>query len=423
MIKKEYSAIPIQLLITLRWIAVVGQLLTILIVYYGLGFHLPIQKLSIVLLLSLAINVLFSLVRTRGNLIPKPQVVAYLLYDLGQLTAVLYLTGGLNNPFGVLLLAPVVIAAGFLPVQKSVLLYGCALGTILILAFSPYPLPWEMQGLELPWALKLGAGVALVTAILFIALYVERVAAEGRRLVQALNASTMALAKEQRLASLGALAAAAAHELGTPLTTISLITQELIEEVTLPTHKSDLTLIQEQLKRCRHILEELAKNFAGEKTLPYETLSLQATLQLIANRLPIDLKKKIQIYSLTPGVEPLLHLTSELIHGLNNILQNGWQFARSTLMIHFSWDETVITITVQDDGPGYPDSILDRLGEPYVSGRSPEQSKYHLGLGLFIAQTLLAKIDGTLYFSNQKGAQCQIQLPRQTIEVRENTVC
>ena len=414
----NFSAIPIQLLITLRWIAVAGQLLTILIIFYGFKFDLPLYKLSIVMMLSFTVNAIFSLIRTKGNLIPQRHVAAYLLYDLGQLTTVLYLTGGLNNPFGVLLLAPVVIAAGFLPAKRSLLLCTCALGAIGILAFSPYPLPWETYGLELPLALKVGSGIALATAIIFIALYVESVAKEGRRLVTALHASTLALSREQRLASLGALAAAAAHELGSPLTTITLITNDLHEEITDPSQQADLTLIKQQLTRCRHILEELAKNFAGEKTLPYDILALQATVQLIIARLPLEPTKSLQIEIISPGEEPILQLTPELIHGLNNILQNGWHFAKSILHIALSWDEEMIHIVVKDDGPGYPDSILDRLGEPYVSGRSPDDAKYHLGLGLFIAQTLLAKINGTLYFKNKKGAQCHVQLPRKTIELQ-----
>ncbi len=415
----NFSAIPIQLLITLRWIAVAGQLLTILIIYYGFKFELPLQKLSIVMLLSFIVNAIFSLIRTKGNLIPQRHVAAYLLYDLGQLTTILYLSGGLNNPFGVLLLAPVVIAAGFLPAKRSLFLCACALGAIVILALSPYPLPWETYGLELPLALKIGSGIALATAIIFIALYVESVAKEGRRLVNALHASTLALAREQRLASLGALAAAAAHELGSPLTTITLITNDLHDEIINPSHQADLTLIKEQLNRCRHILEELAKNFAGEKTLPYEILALQATLQLIIARLPPNPAKILQIKVISQGKEPTLHLTPELIHGLNNILQNGWHFAKSILHITLSWDEEMIHIVVNDDGSGYPDSILDQLGEPYVSGRSSDDAKYHLGLGLFIAQTLLEKIDGTLYFKNKKGAHCHIQLRRKTVS-KEN---
>lgn len=413
----NFSAIPIQLLITLRWIAVAGQLITILTVYYALGFDLPFQKLGIVILLSLFLNVLFTTTRPRGNLIPERQAAGYLLYDLGQLTTVLFLTGGLNNPFGVLLLAPVVIAAGFLPPNKSFILYASALGSIGILAFSPYPLPWETYGMELPVALKIGIGLALSTAIVFIALYVEQVAAEGHRLSDALHASNLALAKEQRLASLGALAAAAAHELGSPLTTISLIAKDLLDDLKDSPQHSDLLLIMDQVKHCRHILEELAKNFAGEKTLPYDALPIGATLQLVANRLPQDFGKNLQIKALSNGDEPILQLTPELIHGLNNILQNGWQFAVATLNISTSWDESIITIKVHDDGPGYPEAILDRLGEPYVSGRSSGESKYHLGLGLFIAQALLAKIGGNLYFKNHKGAQCIIQLQRQKIEV------
>lgn len=416
----NFSAIPIQLLITLRWIAVSGQLITILIIYYGFGFDLPLQQLGIVMALSLLLNVFFTMMRTRGNLLPEHQAAGYLLYDLGQLTTVLFLTGGLNNPFGVLILAPVVIAAGFLPPRKSFILYASALGSIGILAVSPYPLPWETYGLELPVALKIGMGIALTTAIVFIALYVERVAAEGHRLSEALHASNLALAKEQRLASLGALAAAAAHELGSPLTTISLITRDLLDDLKdLPQH-SDLLLIMDQVKNCRHILEELAKNFAGEKTLPYDALPVGATLQLVANRLPQDPEKNLHIKVLSRGTEPVLQLTPELIHGLNNILQNGWQFATSTLDISVTWDNSLITITVDDDGPGYPEAILDRLGEPYVSVRPPSEAKYHLGLGLFIAQALLAKIGGNLYFKNHKGAQCQIRLSRPKIEVTTN---
>lgn len=409
----NFSAIPVQLLITLRWIAVAGQLITILIVYYGFGFDLPFQRLGIVMLLSLLANIFFTMLRTKGNLIPERQAAGYLLYDLGQLTTVLFLTGGLNNPFGVLILAPVVIAAGFLPPNKSFILYASALSSIGILAISPYPLPWETYGLELPAALKIGIGLALSTAIIFIALYVERVAAEGHRLSEALHASNLALAKEQRLASLGALAAAAAHELGSPLTTISLTAKDVLDDLKDSPQHSDLLLIMDQVKHCRHILEELAKNFAGEKTLPYDTLPIGATLQLVANRLPQDLAKKLQIKALSKGTEPILQLTPELIHGLNNILQNGWQFATSALSIGLSWDDSIITIVVQDDGPGYPEAILDRLGEPYVSGRPSSEAKYHLGLGLFIAQALLAKIGGSLYFRNHKGAQCHIQLSRQ----------
>lgn len=413
----NFSAIPIQLLITLRWIAVAGQLITMVVVYYGFGFDLPVWQLGVVMMLSLFFNIFFTLVRAKRSLLPERQAMGYLLYDLGQLTMVLFLTGGLNNPFGVLILAPVVIAAGFLPPEKSLILYASALGSIAVLAVSPYPLPWETYGLELPGSLKIGMGIALSTAIVFIALYVERVATEGHRLSEALHASNLALAKEQRLASLGALAAAAAHELGSPLTTISLTAKDLLDDLKDSPQHADLVFIMDQVKHCRHILEELAKNFAGEKTLPYDALPIEATLRLVANRLPQDLDKKLFINVLSNESEPILQLTPELVHGLNNILQNGWQFAASTLNMRVNWDSNTITIIVEDDGPGYPEGILDRLGEPYLSVRPANEAKYHLGLGLFIAQALLAKIGGTLYFKNDKGAQCQIRLSRPKIEV------
>lgn len=404
------SPISIHLLIRLRWVAILGQLITLLVIYYGFQFKLPVFQISVIIGLSFLVNLFFSFSQSKRHFIPEKEVLFYLLYDLGQLTTVLYLTGGLNNPFSVLVLAPVVIAAGFLPQKKSMVLTIAAMGSLLLLSLSPYPLPWHNGGLILPSELQLGIAIALSTGIIFTAFYVMRVMQETQRLEEALQASRTALAREQRLASLGALAAAAAHELGSPLTTISLITKDLLKEAKDTASHSDLTLIMQQLERCRHILKELAKNFAGEKTLPYDRLPLAAAIDLIIQRLPKDTKKKLVIRKNTNKDEPSLTLTPEFIHGIYNIMDNGWQYANRTLTILLGWNPSLITIEIQDDGPGYAPFILNRLGEPYVSGRSFKDAQDHLGLGLFIAQTLLAQINGKLYFRNHNGACCRIEL-------------
>lgn len=410
--KLGFSPIAIQLLICLRWVAIVGQLTTILTIYYGFQFDLPVFQVSIVIGLSFLVNLFFTFTQKNRHFIPQREVLFYLLYDLGQLTTVLYLSGGLNNPFSVLILAPVVIAAGFLPQKKSVILYVTSLSSLLFLALSPYPLPWGEKGLTLPYELRLGIAISLATGIIFIAFYVMRVTQETRLLGEALEASRSALAREQRLASLGALAAAAAHELGSPLTTISLITKELLTDKSCIPHYPDLTLIMDQLKRCRHILAELAKNFAGEKTLPYDQLPLTAAIDFIVQRLSKTPGKILEILKEESTEEPIITLTPEFIHGLYNILENGWQYASTKLIIHLKWDSKKLLIEVHDNGPGYDPSILNRLGEPYVSSRTFEDAQSHLGLGLFIAQTLLAQINGKLYFRNQNGACCLIELNR-----------
>lgn len=423
---------PVRLLIHLRWIALIGQVLAILISTIGFGDELPYFQVIGILSISIAVNLALTIFTGPRRRIPTDQVFYYLIYDIGQLGALLYVTGGLNNPFVILLLAPVVISSGFLSHRKNILVCFFALFMVNLLVFSPYPLPWEISGVFLPDRLRGGILVALVIGILFISFYTNRIAAETNSLSQALQATERALSQEQRLASLGALAAAAAHELGSPLTTMTIIAKDLQTDTRLPQdlHEDTCTLV-EQTYRCRDILSNLALNFSGEYLTPNQQLPLSAAIEAIIHphitkerTLEIDIQFEVNKNN---HPEPTLTLRPEIIHGLGNIIQNGLQFATKKLLILLNWTSEMVMITIKDDGPGYPEIILNRLGDPYISGRSlhkntESESEIHLGLGLFIAQTLLAKRGAKVYFENAGletlhplknniGASCKIIWP------------
>ncbi len=410
---------PVRLLIYLRWIAIFGQTTSVLVSAFVFGDSMPLPMVFSIIGLATFVNLILTIFTGPRRRIPADQVFYYLLYDLGELGALLFVTGGLNNPFVILILAPVVIAAGFLSQKKGLLISFAAIFVVYILASSPYPLPWELSGILLPDRMRGAILIALIIAILFIGLYTNKIAAETNSLTRALQATEMALSREQRLSSLGALAAAAAHELGSPLTTITLIAKDLQEEPQLPLDlRDDVNLLLEQSYRCRDILQDLAKSCFGGHSIPHAELPITAAIQAVihphnssGSRLEKDRKTpRIEVKCEEGSFlteEPTILLGPEIIHGLGNIIQNALQFAATKVLILVNWTPENITISFKDDGPGYPQRILERLGNPYVSGRvsgrnilNGEEKGIHLGLGLFISQTLLAQRGAKLFFEN-----------------------
>lgn len=417
----EYPVfIPIRLFIVLRWITIVGQILAVGGIYFILDYDLPLGPISTIIDLSMIVNTLMSLPNNAETRLTLRQIPYYLIYDLGQLTTILFITGGLNNPFCILILAPTAVAATILSARTVIMLCALAILSISFLAFSPYPLPWKENGIDhglfLPFPFLLGIAFALIVATVFVAFYVWTMARKTSQLHKALTATQLALAKEQKISSLGALAAAAAHELGSPLSTIFLASQEILSN--LPPNSpflEDVQLLVSQSERCRDILMELSRNATHDHQVPYQTLPLSGIIELAAR--PHQTPNiQLSIYKKSPDPEPQMSITPDLIHGLGNVLQNAFQFANSTVRVTLQWNKDMTEAIIQDDGPGYPPALLPRLGEPYSSGRNTAKEGHqrkggHLGLGLFIAQTLLSQRQGQVHFFNDDGACCLIRWP------------
>ena len=395
------SLIPFSTLVNLRWVALLGQTITLMIV--DLYFHMvyPRQLAWSIIALSMTVNLILTISQKRRISIPSHHTHLYLIYDLGQLGALLFVTGGLNNPFVVMMLAPVVVAASFLPLRQAILVTSAGLLWGGVLYISPYQLPWFQMGLHLPEYLRISVLFALWISMIFIATYLGRLSADRHKMEQALQATELALLREQKLASLGGLAAAAAHELGSPLTTIMLVVKELQTHIS-DDFKPDIDLLAQEVARCRDILQDLSLNFSKEHTAPYQILPLEAAMDVIVQRCNNSRKQEIHIQ----GCGGQIKLTAEFTHAMMNIINNAIQFASKTVTITVSDRH----ICVRDDGPGYSDDVVHRLGQPYVSGRLDNKNEIHMGLGLFIAQRLLEKCGAVVYFYNDKGAVCDVKL-------------
>lgn len=408
--------VNLRTLVAIRWLAVVGQVAALTIVRFSLNYPLPLGIALLIVGASAAVNVLATLQRPPLGRLAERDAAAYLAFDVLQLAALLYLTGGLENPFAVLLLAPVTVSATILSRPITIGLCLLTIVAIVLLGFLHWPLPWPPPGLSLPAVYKLGVGAALVLATMFIAAYTWQVAAEARRVNDALGATQLALAREQQLSAVGALAAAAAHELGSPLGTIAVVARELARE--LPAEgpwREDLVLLESQVARCRTILAELAQR--PERDAPFDRIPISVLIDVAGAPHRRPLVGLTIEQDGAPGVaEPAIADRPELRHALGNLLQNAFQFAASEVRVTLAWDRDSVRITIRDDGPGFAPEVLARIGEPYVSGRTEPGAS--MGLGIFIAETLLARTGATVDVANAAtgGAEIAIRWDRGKLE-------
>lgn len=404
----------------IRWVAVSGQAGAILVVHFGLGFSLPLAPTMAVVGASAFLNLLLSGRRQAGARLSDRGAARFLAYDTAQLAVLLYLTGGLENPFALLLLAPVTVSATILSLRSTIALCTFSLVCIAVLAVWHMPLPWGAGGFQLPTVYVLGAWVSLAMGIIFFASYTFRVAEEARRMSDALSETQLALAREQQLSALGGLAAAAAHELGSPLGTIAVTARELSRAVPQESPLTeDIDLLISETARCRDILAELARSPAGDDQ-HFTRIPLDALVEMVASP---HLSDKVSFtVSAAPeraGADmpmPQLARSPEIDHGLGNFIQNAVQFARERVDVSIGWDASFVWLTVMDDGPGFPARLVERLGEPYLSYR--ETDGQHMGLGIFIAKTLLERTGASIGFDNRSegGARVTVRWPREAIE-------
>ena len=413
----ETGIVQTRTLVLIRWVAVAGQAGTVLAVHFGFGYRLPIEAAMAAVAVSAAVNLYASLHNRAGAGLPEPQAFAFLAFDTLQLALLLFLTGGLQNPFALLLLAPVTVAASVLSRASCIKLVVLAAAAASVLSVWHMPLPWDGPPPTMPPDLVLGIWCATIVAIAFLAVYVGQVAIERRRMTDAVSAAQEALAREQRVADLGTLAAAAAHELGTPLATITVIASELAREVPADSPLAeDARLLKSQAERCKAILEELSRR-PDARGVSYLRMPLTALIDSMADphrRDSVDLAIRGRARDGTH--EPALERRPELVNGLGNLLSNALQFARSRVAASIVWDAERVAVTISDDGPGFSAAVLGRLGEPYLSTR--RGSDGHMGLGIFIARTLLERMGAEVTFLNRPegGAEVEVLWPRVILE-------
>jgi two-component system sensor histidine kinase RegB len=400
-------------LVKLRWFGVVGQAVTVLVTAFVLKFSLNLILCLILVSVAAGVNLLAAIVAPRHLRLSEISATSFLIFDVLQLSAVLYATGGIQNPFAILILAPVTISAVSLQRSHITGIVLVSAACVTLLCFDHKPLPWRAdESLSLPEHYQAGLWAAIVVSCLFISVYVSRVANEYRSLSQALSAAELVLERENHLSRLDGLAAAAAHELGTPLATISLVTRELNRAAVPPEIKDDLNLLEQEARRCRDILGKLT-SLPEDDDEPFTRLKLGLLLEQIASPYRQG-AAEIQINLNGDRDEPQSDCSPAIIYGIGNFVDNAADFARSCVSVDANWDGTGVEIVIADDGPGFPVELIDQLGEPCLV-RHPRRERNRdkrtgLGLGVFIAKTLLERSGAQVSFSNAKSGGARVAL-------------
>lgn len=438
--------IRLRTMILLRWVAIAGQLVALIVAQRTYGLQLETGLCYMTVGISVIGNLIAMFVFPENKRLTETENFLMILFDLLQLAFLLFLTGGLHNPFAILLLAPVTISASAMSLRSTLIIGGSAIILVTLLAEFHLPLRTK-EGfiLSIPDVFVFGNWAAIVIATIFMAVYTRRVSSEINSMSDALAATQMALSREQKLTDLGGVVAAAAHELGTPLATIKLTSSELMDELEgTPELRDDAALIREQADRCRDILRDMGR--AGKDDLHLRRAPLSAVIQEAAEP-HIDRGKNIHFEELPPAgpayQQPSVLRKPEVIHGLRNLIQNAVDFARANVWIETRWSPDTISVRIMDDGRGFPPHLIGRIGDPFVRRRRSEVARKErpeyegMGLGLFIAKTLLERTGAELSFANgsdpylsgaetdeRRGAVVNVTWPRHKIDsdTAENAV-
>ena len=433
--------IRLRTLVMLRWWAIAGQVAALIVAQRLYNLTLDIGLLYLVIGVSVITNLVATFIYPQSKRLRETETLLIVLYDMLQLGLMLYLTGGLNNPFSVLIVGPVMATASALSTRSTLFLGFTAILIVSLLTQFHLPLRTELGFiLRVPDVFLFGNWAAIVIAVIFLGAYSRRIVSEMQSMFDALQATQMALSREQKLTDLGGVVAAAAHELGTPLATIKLTSSELALELKDdPDLYEDVILISEQTDRCRDIMRSMGR--AGKDDLHMRSALLSAIIEEAAE--PHTDRGKAVLFqhgidAAENTVPPTVHRRPEIIHGIRNLIQNAVDFAESTVWVETDWSEHSIIIRIMDDGPGYPPYLLGRIGDPFMKRRPYGDTKNRpgyegMGLGLFIAKTLLERSGADLSFANgfdsfsgesdladRTGAVVEVIWPRTLAEVQDS---
>jgi len=411
--ERRSNWVRLRTLIVLRWIAIFGQLLAILIAQRLFSLNLDLGLCLMAIGASVIANLIAIFVYPENKRLTESEVMMMLVFDIAQLAALLFLTGGLHNPFALLVLAPVTISATALRTGPTVIVGGVTIILVTLVMMFHLPLT-TVTGItmRMPTEFVYGFWVAIVIGVVFLGAYARRVTSEINTMSEALLATQMALAREQKITDLAGVVAAAAHELGTPLATIKLTSSELMEDFDPSSDQfDDAKLIRDQADRCRDILRSMGR--AGNDDRQLHNVPITAIIHEAAE--PHIARGKNVVFEPDDGASILRHPPSverrpEIIHGLRNLIQNAVDFAQSTVWVETTWNEKSVAIKIIDDGKGFPLQVIGRIGDPFVRTRrvesdNPERPEYEgMGLGLFIAKTLLERSGAELTFANGRDS-------------------
>ena len=392
-------------LIKIRWIAIIGQILTIFLVNYFFSISIPIFQCLLVVLLSVIVNFFSYFIQRKNNKISDKQAFFFLLFDTSQLGLLLFLTGGILNPFSILILAPVIISASYLQAFWTVFLSSFSIILILTINFNFIPLNWN-QAIFIPKIYNNGLVIALIITIIFIAVYAYLFASSSRKILQALSETKLQLSNQKKITEVGSLSAAAVHELSTPLNTIFLVLNDFLKDKILLKNKRllrDVELLKSQAERCREILLRLSKNPYNLKDNFFEKIKLIDIIKLNFDK--FNSVKKLNISNHLSEKEVEILYKDEMMYALGNIIQNSIIYSKEMVNIEITLHKDDLLLKIFDDGPGFPKEILDKLGEPYVS-----KNKKGMGLGIFIAKNLIENMNGKILFYNSDDDYAVVEI-------------
>ena len=403
----EEINLKLRTLNLIHWTAIFGQFSAVIVGFFFFEIIFNIYLCIALIMLSVVLNIGMSIIFPLTKILNYNETFFILVFDLLQLAALLYLTGGLTNPFCVLILAPLVISATYLDLKRTIVITFIAIVSLNALAFFYYPLESITLGISKDEFSKFEIFLiwsALIITSVFLTFYCFRVADDSRKTRKALKETQLSLSNEEKVSALMGLTASAVHELGTPLSTISVIIKELVNNNKDKILDEDLDVIQSQLKRCRDILERLRSNSLDDKS--NEFINRLDFIRLINEIISSYQNEKIEViitkndYFKKSNVK--ISRSAEIVSSITNIIDNAFKFADTKIEIKLTSDDKSIFIEVIDDGPGFAPDIYPFLGEPYIKN-SKSVEKQGLGLGLFISKNLLAKSNGEIKFSNMKG--------------------
>jgi len=399
-------------LVNLRWIAITGQLSAINFVHFYLKLDLPYAETHIVIFIGLITNIVLQF-NIRTNQLKDLSSSLFLVYDLLQLSTLLYLTGGIFNPFALLIIIPTIVSSTFLSMGTTIILGTLTIGLLFILREYHKILPGlDIYNLNFPEYYLMGTLVSIIIGLVFLSYFGIRFSGETKKRSTALDKLQQVMAKEYELDSLGGQAAAAAHSLGTPLATISVVVKELKNEIgDKSKYSKDLDLLISQAKRCSDILKQISKKEINDDQF-IKLTKIEDLLEEIIISFKVTSDKKITLLENEDKNKINIKRSPEIVYGLRNFIGNAIKFADKEVRIKLISDEKNLVLIVNDDGPGYAEDIIKLIGEPYLKSRSKKiASKAGLGLGIFLGKTLLERKKARLTFFNKedlKGATVKI---------------